>query len=74
MDHKKLYRSTKDKMISGVCGGLAEYLEIDSTVLRLLWTFVVVFSGLFPGVVVYIIAAIIMPQGPDVIIPPTPTA
>lgn len=72
MDHKKLYRSNTDKMIAGVCGGLAEYLEVDSTVLRLLWTLVVVFSGFFPGVVVYVIAAIIMPQNPVSIVPPAP--
>lgn len=72
MDHKKLYRSNTDKMIAGVCGGLAEYLEVDSTVLRLLWTLVVVFSGFFPGVVVYIVAAIIMPQNSVNIVPPAP--
>ena len=58
---KRLYRSRSDTMIAGVCGGLAEYLGIDSTVVRLLYILLSVFSAGFPGVLVYIIAAIIMP-------------
>lgn len=61
---KKLYRSATDKIIAGVCGGLAEYLEMDSTVLRLVWVLIVVFTGFVPGVLVYIIAAFIMPLKP----------
>ncbi|NLP34028.1 MAG: PspC domain-containing protein [Clostridiales bacterium] len=59
MEQKKLYRSSRDKMLCGVCGGVAEYINLDPTVVRLLW---VVFSlaGGF-GVLLYIIAAIIMP-------------
>ncbi len=59
MEQKRLYRSNTNKMICGVCGGLAEYINIDPTVVRLLW---VVFSlaGGF-GILAYIIAAIIMP-------------
>lgn len=52
----------------GVCGGLAEYLEVDSTLLRLIWALVVVFTGFAPGVVVYIIAAIIMPEKPNAVV------
>ncbi|HKL79851.1 MAG TPA: PspC domain-containing protein [Mobilitalea sp.] len=58
MEQKKLYRSMSNKMICGVCGGIAEYLNIDPTVIRLLW---VVFSLFGVGILVYIIAAIIMP-------------
>jgi phage shock protein C len=61
---KKLYRSTTDKVLAGVCGGLGEYLDMDVTLLRLIWTLVVVFTGFVPGVLVYIIAAIVMPQKP----------
>lgn len=64
MTHKKLYRSTTDEMISGVCGGFAEYFDVDSTLIRLIWALVVLFTGIFPGVVVYIIAAMIMPYKP----------
>ncbi len=59
MDQKRLYRSNTNKMICGVCGGLAEYINIDPTVVRLLWV-VFSFAGGF-GLLAYIIAAIIMP-------------
>lgn len=62
MQLKKLYRSEKSKVIAGVCGGLGEYLNIDPVVLRLIWALVVVFSGFVPGVLVYIIAALIIPK------------
>lgn len=58
MEPKKLYRSSSNRMICGVCGGVAEYLNIDPTVIRLLWVMFGVF-GL--GILVYIAAAIIMP-------------
>ncbi len=58
MEPKKLYRSTSNRMICGVCGGVAEYLNVDPTVIRLLW----VMFGIFGlGILVYIAAAIIMP-------------
>jgi phage shock protein C len=72
MQTKKLYRSSTDKMITGVCGGLGEYLDIDSTVLRLLSALVIVFSGVFPGVLVYILAALIMPLQPTASVTETP--
>jgi len=71
-NNKKLYRSSTDKMLTGVCGGLAEYFEIDATLLRLVWVLVAVFSGFAPGTVVYIIAALIMPLRPEST--PTPAA
>lgn len=55
---KKLYRSNTNKMICGVCGGVAEYINIDPTIVRLL---VVVFSFSGFPIIAYIIAAIIMP-------------
>lgn len=58
MEPKKLYRSSTNKMICGVCQGIAEYVNIDPTVIRLLW---VIFSIFGVGIFVYIIAAIIMP-------------
>ena len=55
----RLYRSETDKKIAGVCGGIAEYFEIDSTIIRLIWVISVAVYG--TGLLVYIIAAIIMP-------------
>lgn len=64
MNNKKLYRSSKDVMIAGVCGGISEYTGMDATVLRLLWVLVVIFTGFFPGILAYIVAAIVMPLEP----------
>lgn len=58
MDPKKLYRSNSNKMICGVCGGVAEYINLDPTVVRLLW---VVFGITGFGILAYFIAAVIMP-------------
>lgn len=58
---KKLERST-DKKICGVCAGLAEYFGIDATLMRVIYAVLTVFSAAFPGVVLYIILAIIMPD------------
>jgi phage shock protein PspC (stress-responsive transcriptional regulator) len=59
---KKLRRSRKDRKIAGVCGGLGEYLEIDSTLVRLIWLVLIFIGG--TGVLAYIIAWIIMPEEP----------
>ncbi len=59
--NKKLYRSNKDRMLCGVCGGIGEYLNIDPTLIRLIWA-VLACSG--PGIFVYFLAAIIIPQDP----------
>ena len=56
---KKLYRSESDKKICGVCGGIAEYFDIDSTVIRLLWILATLFFG--SGIFCYIILALVMP-------------
>ncbi|MBU9724700.1 PspC domain-containing protein [Diplocloster modestus] len=62
VEQKKLYRSRSKRMICGVCGGVGEYLNIDPTVIRLLWV-VLSFVG-FAGIIAYIIAAIIIPEEP----------
>jgi phage shock protein C len=58
---KRLYRSKKDRMIAGVCGGLGEYLEVDPTIVRLLWV-VVTLVSLGVGLIAYLIAWIIVPE------------
>lgn len=59
---KRLYLSKKNKKLSGVCGGIAEYFEIDSTVVRLAWIAITILTGVVPGLIAYIIAAIVMPS------------
>lgn len=61
---KKLYKSRTDKKLCGVCGGLADYFEIDSTVVRLLWVLFTIFGG--AGILAYIIAALVMPNEPEI--------
>lgn len=60
---KKLYRSKKDKMVAGICGGIGEYFDVDSTLVRLLTVIFVLLGG--AGFVVYIIGWIIIPQTPE---------
>lgn len=60
MDGKRLYRSKKDRMICGVCGGIANYFNIDPTLVRL--AFVLIAMGAGSGILAYIIVAIIIPD------------
>ncbi len=60
---KKLFKSTTDKKLCGVCGGIAEYFNIDSTIVRLIWVLFTFFGG--SGILAYIIAALIMPTFPE---------
>lgn len=60
---KKIYRSRTDKKICGVCGGIAEYLDMDSTVIRLLLIFLSCWFGI--GVLAYFLAALVMPYDTD---------
>lgn len=61
--NKKLYKSTKDKKIAGVCAGLAEFLNIDPTVVRLIWALLAVCYG--AGILAYIVCAVVLPEKPD---------
>jgi phage shock protein PspC (stress-responsive transcriptional regulator) len=58
---KKLKRSN-NVLIAGVCAGLAEYLEVDATVVRIGWALLTLFSAIFLGIIAYIICAILMPK------------
>ncbi len=58
---KKLYRSSKQRMVAGICGGLAEYFDMDVNIMRLLFVAISLLSVLFPMVIFYIIAWIIVP-------------
>ncbi|MGN0982688.1 MAG: PspC domain-containing protein [Candidatus Limivicinus sp.] len=59
---KKLYKSNTNKMLEGVCGGIAEYFGIDPTIVRLAWVVFCALGG--SGILAYIIAAIIIPSAP----------
>ena len=60
---KKLYKSNTDRKICGVCGGIAEYLNIDPTIVRLVAVIAAIAGG--SGVLAYIVAAIVMPEAEE---------
>ena len=60
MGDKRLYRSSTNYMLAGVCGGIAEYFNIDPTLVRLGWVFFSALGG--SGVLAYIVAAVIIPK------------
>ena len=60
---KKLYKSNDNKMVDGVCGGIAEYFGIDPTLVRLGWVVFCALGG--SGVLAYIVAALIIPRNPE---------
>ena len=61
--NRKLYRSNKDKMICGVCGGLGEFLNVDPTLIRLAWVLLTCWAGM--SILAYLVAAVIIPLDPE---------
>ncbi|HET9779157.1 MAG TPA: PspC domain-containing protein [Propionibacteriaceae bacterium] len=67
---RKLYRSRTQRMVAGVCGGLAEYFNVDTTVIRVLFLILTLFGG--AGLVVYVVMWILVPDASKA--PPTTSA
>lgn len=61
--NKRLYKSNENKMLCGVCGGIAEYFDVDPTLVRLGWVVLCAMVG--SGILAYIIAAIVIPHKPE---------
>jgi len=61
---KKLYKSKNDKVLTGMLGGLSEYLGVDSTVLRVIFMVLLVFTGFFPFGIIYVVAYFLIPNQP----------
>ena len=59
---RRLSRTTNDRVLAGVCGGIARYFQWDSTIVRIVYVLVSIFSAAFPGLLVYIILWIVMPE------------
>ncbi len=59
---KELTRSKNERIVAGVIGGVSEYFDVDATLLRIIFLLVLALTGFAPGVVAYIIAALIMPE------------
>ena len=65
MAQKKLVRSS-NKVLAGVCGGIAEYMNVDPTVVRVIYAVLTIFSAAFPGLLLYIILLLLIPEkGPN---------
>jgi len=58
---KKLYRSGKDRILGGVCGGIAEYFSVDPTLVRLIWILLALNGA---GILAYFIAWVVIPRNP----------
>ena len=65
MNNKRLYRSSNEKMIAGVCGGLGDYMGLDPTVVRLIFILLFIMGG--QGLLIYLILWLIMPVSPEII-------
>ena len=61
---KKLMRLRYDRKIAGVCSGLAQYFDLDISLVRILWFFITLACGIFPGLVAYMLGWIIIPEEP----------
>jgi phage shock protein C len=66
MAYKRLYKSETDKKLEGVCAGLAEYLDVDPTLIRLIYVVLTMVTGVIPGIIAYVIVAIIVPKESEV--------
>lgn len=60
--NQTLNRNVNDKIIGGVCGGIAKYLGWDPAIVRLLYVLISIFSAAFPGIIVYIVLWVVMPE------------
>ncbi len=62
---RKLTRSRSDRKIAGVCAGMGQYLDLDTSLVRILWVLVTFAVGFFPGLIAYVVAWIIVPEEPE---------
>jgi phage shock protein C len=63
MQEKKMHRSTTNKMVAGICGGLADYFGLDASLMRIIFVVLALLGG--PGILLYIVLWIVLPEGPD---------
>jgi phage shock protein C len=71
-DSRRLYRSRSNRVLTGVCGGIAEFYGADARAVRLLAIIVALFTGIFPMILVYLIAAVVLPEHGTPVAPGTP--
>lgn len=59
---KRLIRSEDNKVLTGVCGGIAEYFSVDPTLVRVIFALITLFSGIFLGIIAYLVSTLIIPS------------
>ena len=64
---KKLYKSSENRVIAGVMGGIGEYFDVDPVLFRVGYLFLTIFSAFVPGIIAYLLMALVMPNKPKVI-------
>ncbi len=64
MNVKRLYRSSHDRMLAGVCGGMAEYFNVDPSIVRLLFVLLALVTVVFPVILAYVIICLVVPRNP----------
>ena len=62
MNLKKIYRLLDEKMVAGICGGIADMIGVDATIVRLGFVFLTVITGFVPGIITYAVGWVIIPQ------------
>lgn len=62
---RKLQRSRTNRLFMGVCGGIADYLDVDSAIVRIIFVAITLFTAIFPGIILYLACAFIMPREDD---------
>src|SRR5689334_12798244 len=67
---RRLYKSRRNRFIDGICGGIAEYFQVDPTIVRLLWVLVTLLGG--SGIILYIVGMIVIPVNPEHVLSPQP--
>lgn len=68
MEKKILTRSASDRMIGGVCGGMGRYLDVDPTIIRLIFVLLALFGG--HGILIYLIMLLLIPSEPQIVMAP----
>ena len=63
--NKRLYKSADNKVVMGVLGGFGEYFNIDPVILRVLYAGISIFTAIIPGIIAYLVAALLMPNNPN---------
>jgi phage shock protein C len=65
--HKRLYRSRENKIIYGIMGGIGEYYDTDPVIIRLVYLLITFATGLVPGILLYLVAMLIVPEAPVIV-------